>query len=71
MGGLSVRVGGFIQRADNYSLAVVLFAASLFFAGISTRLRSPTPRKVILGLGYTLFLGSVIWVATFPVSLSV
>ena len=30
----------FIQRADNYSLAVVLFAASLFFAGISTRLRS-------------------------------
>jgi hypothetical protein len=25
-------VGRFIQRADNYSLAVVLFAASLFFA---------------------------------------
>ena len=33
--------GAFIQRADNYSLAVVLFAASLFFAGISTRLHSP------------------------------
>jgi hypothetical protein len=67
----SERVGDFIQRADNYSLAVVLFAASLFFAGISTRLRSPTLRMVVLGLGYTLFLGSVIWVATFPVSLSV
>jgi len=67
----SVSVGNFIQRADNYSLAVVLFAASLFFAGISTRLRSPTPRIVILGLGYTLFLGSLIWIATFPVSLSV
>ena len=26
---------------------------------------------VILGLGYALFLGSVIWIATFPVSLSV
>jgi hypothetical protein len=67
----SASVGHFIQRADNYSLAVVLFAASLFFAGISTRLRSPTPRMVVLGLGYTLFLGSLIWIATFPVSLSV
>jgi len=67
----SQRVGIVIQRADNYALAGVLFAVSLFFAGISTRLRSPTPRMVVLGLGYTLFLGSVIWIATFPVSLSV
>jgi hypothetical protein len=67
----SASVGRFIQRADNYSLAVVLFAASLFFAGISTRLRSSTPRIVVLGLGCTLFLGTVIWIATFPVSLSV
>jgi hypothetical protein len=64
-------VGSFIQRADDYSLAVVLFAAALFFAGISTRLHSPTPRMAILGLGYALFLGSVIWIATFPVTLSV
>ncbi len=64
-------VGRFIQRADNYSLAVVLFAASLFFAGISTRLRSPTTRMVVLGLGYAVFVGGVIWIATFPVSLSV
>jgi hypothetical protein len=67
----SQEVGRFIQRADDYSLAVVLFAASLFFAGISTRLHSPTPRMAILGLGYALFLGSLIWIATFPVSLSV
>jgi hypothetical protein len=67
----SKRVGTFIQRADDYSLAVVLFAASLFFAGISTRLHSSTPRIVVLGLGWTLFIGSVIWIATFPVSLSV
>jgi hypothetical protein len=68
--GFSQRVGRFIQRADNYSLAVVLFAAALFFAGISTRLRSPTIRIVVLGVGYLLFLGSTIWIATFPVSLS-
>ena len=67
----SQQVGRLIQRADNYALAGVLFAASLFFAGISTRLRSPTPRMVVLGLGYPLFLGTVIWIATFPVSLSV
>jgi hypothetical protein len=67
----SQRAGEFIQRADDYSLAVVLFASSLFFAGISTRLRSFTTRAVILGLGYALFLGSVIWIATFPVSVSV
>jgi hypothetical protein len=67
----SASVGRFIQRADNYSLAVVLFATSLFFAGISTRLRSPTPRMLVLGLGYTVFLVSLIWIATFPVSLSV
>jgi hypothetical protein len=67
----SASVGRYIQRADNYSLAVVLFAASLFFAGISTRLSSRTTRTVVLGLGYTLFIGSLIWIATFPVSLSV
>ena len=32
---------------------------------------SPTPRMVVLGLGYALFLGTVIWIATFPVSVSV
>ena len=55
--------GRFIQRADDYSLAVVLFAASSpsFFAGISTLGSvASTPRMVIVGLGYALFLGSVI-----------
>lgn len=70
-GAHSKAAGRDIQRADNYSLAVVLFAASLFFAGISTRLRSSTPRMVVLGLGGALFVGTVIWVATFPVSVSV
>jgi hypothetical protein len=70
-GAASKRVGRLIQRADDYSLAVVLFAASLFFAGISTRLGSVRARTVILGLGYALFLGCAIWIATLPVSLSV
>ncbi len=67
----SLRAAGYIQRADNYSLAGVLFAVSLFFAGISTRLHGPKARAVVLGLGYLLFIGSVIWIATLPATFSV
>lgn len=63
-------VGLFINHADRYALTTVLFAASLFFAGISTRLTAPESQLFVLGCGYALFLGSVIWIATFPVSLS-
>lgn len=57
-----------IDRADTYVLCVVLFAASLFFAGISTRLRTGTARTVVLACGCVLFLGTLVWLATFPVS---
>lgn len=67
----SKRVGIFIQRADNYSLAVVLFAAALFFAGVSTRLRTRTSRRVVLGMGYVLLVGGAVWLATLPVSVTV
>jgi hypothetical protein len=60
-----------IQRASNYVLAVVLFAVSLFFAGMSTRLQSPALRKVLLAVGCAVFLGTAIWLATFPVSVAV
>jgi hypothetical protein len=59
-----------IERADRYVLAVVLFASSLFFAGISTRLRTRWAEALILGLGCVLFLATLAWIATFPVSLS-
>jgi hypothetical protein len=59
------------QRSDNYVLAVVLFASSLFFAGISTKLRSLRQRTVLLGLGWAIFLGTAVWVAVSPVSFSI
>jgi hypothetical protein len=59
------------QRSDNYVLAVVLFASALFFAGISTKLETVRLRVTIVALGYTLFCGALIWLATFPVSISV
>ena len=60
-----------VQRATNYVLGVVLFAAVLFFAGISTKLRTPALRRVLLGFGVVVFLATVAWLATFPVSVSV
>jgi hypothetical protein len=59
------------QRSDNYVLAVVLFAAALFFAGISTKLKVPRQRLLVIGLGYLLFIGTAAWVLTFPVTVSV
>ncbi len=59
------------QRSDNYVLAVVLFASSLFFAGISTKLDTFRFRATILSLGYILFIGTLVWVLTFPISFSI
>ncbi len=60
-----------IQRGSNYVLCVVLFAVALFFAGMSTKLTAPGLRKAMLAIGYILFIGTVIWIATFPVSVGV
>ena len=52
-------------------LAVVLFAVALFFAGMSTKLPSPGPRKVLVVVGCLVLAGTAAWVATFPISVSV
>jgi hypothetical protein len=58
------------RLADDYMLAVVLFACSLFFAGISIRLHENTTGLVLLGLGWVVFLGTLIWVTTLPVQMT-
>ena len=60
-----------IQRASNYVLGVVLFSVALFFAGMSTRLSDRRLRMVAVGIGCAVFLGTLVWIATSPVSLSV
>ncbi len=59
--------GASLKRSDNFMLAVVLFAVSLFFAGISTKLRGARNREVLIALGGLLFLGTAVWIATLPV----
>ena len=60
-----------IQRASNYVLGVVLCAVALFFAGMSTKLRDPRLRKITVALGCVFFVGTIAWIATFPVSVAV
>jgi hypothetical protein len=60
-----------IQRGSNYVLGVVLFSVSLFFAGMSTKLTDVRLRTITLTLGCMVFLGTLIWIATSPVSVSI
>jgi hypothetical protein len=60
-----------IQRADNYVLAAVLFAAALFFGGLSLRLPTERAQTWVLGMGYVLFLGATVWISTSPVSVAI
>ncbi len=60
-----------VQRSANYVLGVVMFAVSLFFAGMSTKLRGVGTRKALLVVGCLVFIGTLAWIATFPVRLSV
>jgi hypothetical protein len=60
-----------IQRSSNYVLTVVLYAVVLFFAGMSTRIAARRLRWVLALAGCVVFVGTVGWIATFPVSLAV
>jgi hypothetical protein len=60
-----------VQRSANYVLAVVLFAVALFFAGMSSKLDAPGARKTLLVVACVVFVGTLAWVATFPISISV
>ena len=68
---LSADVRTYIQRASNYVLGVVLFAVSLFFAGMSTKLTASRLRWVTLAVGCLVFLGTLAWIATSPVTVSI
>jgi len=60
--------GQYIQRSSNYILCVVLFAAALFVAGLSTRFDQPWPRRVVLALGSVVLVLTLAWMLTFPIS---
>jgi hypothetical protein len=68
---MSAAVRRNVQRSANYVLGVVLFAVTLFFAGMSARLKGRGVRRAMLVVGVVIFAGTVAWLATFPVEFSV
>ena len=68
---LATKVRDNLQRASNYVLGVVLCSVALFFGGVSTKLVSPTLRIAAVSMGCLIFLGTLVWVASFPVSFAV
>jgi hypothetical protein len=68
---LAAQVRRNIQRSTNYVLGVVLFAVALFFAGMSTKLTGPGPRKALLLIGCIVFTGAAAWIAASPVSIAI
>jgi hypothetical protein len=68
---LAASVQLYIQRSTNYVLAAVLFATTLFFAGMSTKLQSVGLRRVLLGIGVVIFVATAAWLASSPVSIAV
>ena len=67
----SARARANVQRSTNYVLGVVMFAAALFFAGMSTKLPSRRLSVAMLTIGVVVFLATLAWIATSPVSVSV
>ncbi len=57
------------QRSDNYVLTTVLFAAVLFFAGVSTKLSRPGNQRIALGLAMITLAGAVAVLLTFPIEI--
>ena len=68
---LSAQARANVQRATDYVLAVVLFAIALFFAGMAARFRTHRLRVALLAFGVVILVGTIAWIATFPVSISV
>lgn len=67
---LSAQSQAQVERADRYTLCVVLLATALFFAGISTRVQSVGSRVAVVVMGCVLFVVAVGWMLTFPASLT-
>ena len=57
-----------LQRSTNQVLGVVMFAAALFVAGMSTKLDATALRMAMPAIGIAVFVAMLAWIATSPVS---
>jgi hypothetical protein len=54
------------QNSDDYILATVLFASVLFFAGVTTKFKSPRVRVLSLAVAVAAFAAGMTWVVSLP-----
>ena len=57
------------QRADNYVLTTVLFAAVLFFAGVSSKFTMLRNRAIAVATAVVILISGAVILATFPVEI--
>ncbi len=55
------------QNGDNYVLTMVLFAAVLFFAGVSSKMYRPRNRMLALSFGTFVLVAGIVIIATYPI----
>ena len=67
----AVRAPTNLQRSTNQVLGVVMFAAALFVAGRSTKLDAARLRMAMPAIGIAVFVATLAWIATSPVSVLV
>ena len=60
-----------LQRSTNQVLGVVMFAAALFVAGRSTKLNAARLRMAMPAIGIAVFVATLAWIVTSPVSVLV
>lgn len=57
------------QRSDNYVLLTVLFASSLFFAGVGSKLNTLQAKYIALGLSLVAVVVGVYYLVVFPIEI--
>jgi len=67
----AVRARTNLQRSTNQVLGVVMFAAALFVAGRSTKLDAARLRMAMPAIGIAVFVATLAWIVTSPVSVLV
>ena len=60
----------FKQRAENYVLTAVLYASVLFFAGIASKMRTPSASHLAVGLSGLMFVLATLVMLSLPASVS-
>lgn len=58
------------QIADNYVFVTVLFATTLFFAGVASNVASRRRAAFMLAFGVIVFGSTITWVLSFPIDLA-